>query len=103
MIQRFPESLVEPGQIRCPDELPEVTGSDRLVAGQYPHAEGEAVVLGAELVHPVLRHGAFAFADLQPDIRVLPEALGARVRGDEVENGVTDLRDNVDGDLFGHG
>src|SRR5256886_6370873 len=56
----------------------------------------EAVVLAAELVHPVLGDRALAFRYLQPDIGVLAEALGAGIGADEIEDGVADLRDDIE-------
>src|SRR3990172_5606008 len=74
-----------------------------MFAGKDADAEGEAVVLAAELVHPVFGDGGLALADLDADVGVLTEAFGSGVGGDEVVDRVSDLGDNVNADLLGHG
>ena len=49
-----------------------------MLAGENADAESEAVVLTAELVHPVFGDGNLALADLDADVGVLAEALALR-------------------------
>src|SRR5581483_2024903 len=75
--------------------LAEVAGRLGAVAGDDAHAEGEAVVLAAELIHAVLRHRGLAFVDTDAQVGVMAVVTGAWIGGDEVRHGGADGGDGI--------
>src|SRR5439155_1357213 len=102
VVERFAQALAEAGEIGCAHHLAAVAGRRYAVAGDNADAEGAAVVLAAELVHPVLGDPNLALPHLDAHVRVAAAALDFRVGRNEVEHSLAQLPDDVDGDLAGH-
>jgi len=75
---------------------------DAAVAGQHPHAGGEAVVVTRGLALAVLGGGELALGDFQAQIGVGQVGQAARGVAEQVAHVELDPVDQVDGDPLAH-
>ena len=102
MVQPLLEPLPYLRQVGRAHNPPEIAGRDHALTPQNTDAEGEAVVLAAELIHPILGHRHLTLAHLNANVGVATVTLATAIGGDQVEHGVAHLRDRIDTYSLGH-